>query len=151
MDFLLDSRFCAEFYLTQVVSHLDLAPVKRFLAEVERRPVPMPGMFCVFYYRSANPKTLAILSRSCPCRSKDWSRNSRSGCHRCGRLRSNDSSACARIGVQAFLHLQSADAGFLEHAFGDPRESRLLATETSRVCELLTSSVDRHRRESFRP
>ena len=66
VDFLLDERFCAEFYLTQVVSHVDLAPVKRFLAELERRPVPIPGMFCVFYYRSANPKTLKILSTFMP-------------------------------------------------------------------------------------
>jgi len=66
VDFLLDERFCAEFYLTQVVSHVDLDPVKRFLAEIERRPVPIPGMFCVFYYRSANPKTLKILSTFMP-------------------------------------------------------------------------------------
>ena len=66
VDFLLDERFCAEFYLTQVVSHLNLDPVKRFLAEVDRRPVPIPGMFCVFYYRSASPKTLQILSTFMP-------------------------------------------------------------------------------------
>ena len=66
VDFLLDERFCAEFYLTQVVSHLNLDPVKRFLAEIDRRPVPIPGMFCVFYYRSANPKTLQILSTFMP-------------------------------------------------------------------------------------
>jgi len=66
VDFLHDERFCAEFYLTQVVSHLHLDPVKRFLAEIERRPVPIPGMFCVFYYRSANPKTLQILSSFMP-------------------------------------------------------------------------------------
>jgi hypothetical protein len=66
VDFLLDERFCAEFYLTQVVSHLNLDPVKRFLAELDRRPVPIPGMFCVFYYRSANPKTLQILSTFMP-------------------------------------------------------------------------------------
>jgi len=66
VDFLLDERFCAEFYLTQVVSHVDLDPVKRFLAEIERRPVPIPGMFCVFYYRSASPKTLKILSSFMP-------------------------------------------------------------------------------------
>jgi len=40
--------------------------VKRFLAEIERRPVPIPGMFCVFYYRSASPKTLKILSSFMP-------------------------------------------------------------------------------------
>lgn len=66
VDFLLDERFCAEFYLTQVVSHLNLDPVKRFLAEVDRRPVPIPGMFCVFYYRSAKPKTLQVLSSFMP-------------------------------------------------------------------------------------
>jgi hypothetical protein len=66
VDFLLDERFCAEFFLTQVVSHVDLDPVKRFIAEIDRRHVPMPGMFCVFYYRSANPKTLQILSTFMP-------------------------------------------------------------------------------------
>jgi 5,10-methylenetetrahydrofolate reductase len=66
VDFLLDERFCAEFYLTQVVSHLNLDPVKRFLDETSRRSVPIPGMFCVFYYRSANPKTLRILSSFMP-------------------------------------------------------------------------------------
>ena len=66
VDFLLDERFCAEFYLTQVVSHVDLGPVKQFLAEIDRRPVPIPGMFCVCYYRSANPKPLKILSTFMP-------------------------------------------------------------------------------------
>jgi hypothetical protein len=66
VDFLLDSRFCAEFYLTQVISHLNPEPVQRFLDEVDRRHVSLPGMFCVFYYRSANPKTLATLNRFMP-------------------------------------------------------------------------------------
>ena len=65
-DFLAAANFCAEFYLTQVVSHLNLEPVKRFLDEVDRRRVPLPGMFSVFYYRSANPKTLATLNRFMP-------------------------------------------------------------------------------------
>jgi hypothetical protein len=66
VDFLLDSRFCAEFYLTQVVSHLNLEPVKRFLDEIARRRVPLPGMFNVFYYRSASATTLTTLSRFMP-------------------------------------------------------------------------------------
>jgi hypothetical protein len=66
VDFLLDSRFCAEFYLTQVVSHLNPEPVKRFLDEVDRRQVTVPGMFSVFYYRSANRKTLETLGRFMP-------------------------------------------------------------------------------------
>jgi hypothetical protein len=66
VDFLLDPRFCAEFYLTQVVSHLNLEPVKRFLDEADRRRVLLPGMFSVFYYRSASPKTLETLNRFMP-------------------------------------------------------------------------------------
>jgi hypothetical protein len=66
VDFLLDARFCAEFYLTQVVSHLNPEPVKRFLDEADRRRVALPGMFSVFYYRSGNPRTLAALSRFMP-------------------------------------------------------------------------------------
>ena len=66
VDFLLDQRFCADFYLTQVVSHFNLEPVKRFLDETDRRGVSRPAMFNVFYYRSANRKTLATLSRFMP-------------------------------------------------------------------------------------
>ena len=60
------ANFNAEFYLTQVVSHLNLDPIQRFLDEVDRRQVPRPGMFSVFYYRSASLKTLATLSRFMP-------------------------------------------------------------------------------------
>jgi 5,10-methylenetetrahydrofolate reductase len=66
VDFLVDERFCAEFFLTQIVSHLDLDPLKRFLDEAHRRNVALPGMFGVFYYRSASPKTLAALSTFMP-------------------------------------------------------------------------------------
>lgn len=66
VGFLLDERFCAEFYLTQVVSHLNPEPVKRFLDEAQRRAVPIPGMFCVFFYRSASPRTLAALGAFLP-------------------------------------------------------------------------------------
>jgi hypothetical protein len=65
-DFLADGNFTAEYYLTQIVSHLDIAPVERFLGETARRGIDMPGMFGVFYYRSANAKTLATLSRFLP-------------------------------------------------------------------------------------
>lgn len=78
-DFLLDTRFCAEFYLTQVVSHLALEPVTRFLSEVERRGVSRPGMFSVFYYRSANPKTIAALSRFMPVPAEGLAREFSSG------------------------------------------------------------------------
>ena len=63
---LLDARVNAEFYLTQIVSHHSRGRSRRFLAEAERRGLTMPGMFGVFYYRSANPRTLAALSSFLP-------------------------------------------------------------------------------------
>ncbi len=65
-DFLLADGFAADFYLTQIVTHYDLDPVKAFLEETQRRNVPWPGVFGVFYYRSANAKTLKFLSNFLP-------------------------------------------------------------------------------------
>ena len=67
VDYLEDPNFTAEFYLTQIVSHLNIAPVERFVNEARRRGLDTrPGMFGVFYYRSSNPKTLALLSQFLP-------------------------------------------------------------------------------------
>lgn len=65
-DYLLDDCFTGEFYLTQVVSHLNIAPVERFVTEARTRGVSQPGMFGVFYYRSANPRTLEALKDFLP-------------------------------------------------------------------------------------
>ena len=56
----------ADFFLTQVVSHHDLAPVERFVGETRAAGLAVPGVFGVFYYRSANPRTLALLERFLP-------------------------------------------------------------------------------------
>ena len=61
VDFLLNPEFEAEFFLTQIVSHHSLDRVERFLSEARRRQVPCPGVFGVFMYRSANPRTLQQL------------------------------------------------------------------------------------------
>jgi hypothetical protein len=67
VDYVADPQFSAEFYLTQIVSHLNAPPVERFVNEARRRGLDdVPGMFGVFYYRSANPKTLALLSQFLP-------------------------------------------------------------------------------------
>ena len=66
IDFLRHEHFNADFYLTQVVSHLDSAPVGRFIKEVDAHGLQLPGIFGVFYYRSANPRTLEQLSRFLP-------------------------------------------------------------------------------------
>jgi len=57
---------CADFFLTQIVSHHDLAPVERFVGEARSAGLDLPGVFGVFYYRSANAKTLALLERFLP-------------------------------------------------------------------------------------
>ena len=66
VDFILDDRFEAEFYLTQVVSHHSIRAVEQFLKEGRRRGVTQPGVFGVFMYRSANPATLARLADFIP-------------------------------------------------------------------------------------
>lgn len=52
----------AEFALSQIVSHHSLDAVSRFLEAMERAGVKVPVVFGVFFYRSANPRTLSTLS-----------------------------------------------------------------------------------------
>jgi hypothetical protein len=66
VDYLAAPHVHAEFFLTQVVSHHDLEPVERFVRTAERRRLEMPGVFGVFYYRSANPRTLDALRAFLP-------------------------------------------------------------------------------------
>jgi hypothetical protein len=61
-----DATFTGEFFLTQVVSHHDVASVDRLLEESDRRSLATPGVFGVFFYRSANPKTLTSLRQFLP-------------------------------------------------------------------------------------
>lgn len=63
---LLDAHANAEFYLTQIVSHHSVPAVERFLAEGERRGLTQPGLFGIFFYRSANPRTLDTLRAFLP-------------------------------------------------------------------------------------
>lgn len=63
VGYLLDEEFEAEFYLTQIVSHHHIDRVEAFLEEARRREVPYPAIFGVFFYRSANPRTLSALSQ----------------------------------------------------------------------------------------
>ncbi|MBW8867257.1 MAG: hypothetical protein JF610_07950, partial [Acidobacteria bacterium] len=66
VDYLTDPHFHGEFYLTQVVSHHDVGKVARFVTAAERRGLTLPGMFGVFFYRSANPRTLRTLQDFLP-------------------------------------------------------------------------------------
>lgn len=66
VGFLLDAEAHADFYLTQIVSHHRRDEIARFLDEAHARGLTVPGVFGVFYYRSANPATLDTLSRFLP-------------------------------------------------------------------------------------
>jgi 5,10-methylenetetrahydrofolate reductase len=66
VDFVLDPQFNGEFYLTQIVSHHDRPAVDRFMNEAARRGLETPGIFGIFYYRSANPRTLKTLKEFLP-------------------------------------------------------------------------------------
>ena len=66
VGYLADGTFYAEFFLTQIVSHHTIAPVARFLEAGARGGLTLPGVFGVFYYRSANPKTLQTLRQFLP-------------------------------------------------------------------------------------
>jgi 5,10-methylenetetrahydrofolate reductase len=63
---LLDEHATAEFYLTQIVSHHSRDHVREFVAEAGRRGLAIPGIFGVFYYRSASPRTLEALESFLP-------------------------------------------------------------------------------------
>ena len=66
VEFLTDETFTGEYYLTQVATHHQVRDVERFLAEADRRGVTMPGVFGVFYYRSARRRTLDMLAGFMP-------------------------------------------------------------------------------------
>lgn len=66
VGFLAGKSFTGEFFLTQIVSHHHLREVERFVEELSRRNLPLPGVFGVFLYRSANRKTLERLRQFFP-------------------------------------------------------------------------------------
>jgi 5,10-methylenetetrahydrofolate reductase len=79
LDFLTAPNFHAEFFLTQVVSHHDAANVARFVEAAERRSLALPGVFGVFFYRSANRRTLDMLKSFLPVPVEGLTRDFRSG------------------------------------------------------------------------
>jgi 5,10-methylenetetrahydrofolate reductase len=79
IDHLLQKHAHAEFYLTQIVSHHSRNAVDHFLAESSRRAVTLPGLFGIFYYRSANARTLAALKDFLPVPADELTREFSSG------------------------------------------------------------------------
>jgi 5,10-methylenetetrahydrofolate reductase len=66
VEYLLAPDANAEFFLTQIVSHHDAPEVEAFANEGRRRGLDIPGVFGVFFYRSANPRTLERLRAFLP-------------------------------------------------------------------------------------
>ena len=97
----------AEFFLTQIVSHHSRPQVEQFLDEAGRRGVTMPGLFGVFYYRSANAKTLNTLRGFLPVPVDELTREFGDRRERGGSVRPIDSRA-ARRRRPSLLHQQPA-------------------------------------------
>jgi 5,10-methylenetetrahydrofolate reductase len=79
VGYLTDDHFSAEYFLTQIVSHHDARAVEAFASELDKRRVAVPGVFGVFYYRSANPRTLNTLRQFLPVPIEGLTRDFASG------------------------------------------------------------------------
>lgn len=66
VEYLLDREAHADFFLTQIVSHHRANDVEHFMREARRMNLTLEGLFGVFFYRSANPRTLEALSQFLP-------------------------------------------------------------------------------------
>lgn len=79
LDYLLDGRFEADYFLTQIVSHHDAGLLESWLEKADRRGLEMPGVFGVFFYRSARPAMLERLGRFFPVPAEPLTREFESG------------------------------------------------------------------------
>ena len=66
VDLLRREEDTTDFILTQVVSHHELEPVRRFVGEIHQRELKIPTLLGVFRYRSGNARTLTTLSSFLP-------------------------------------------------------------------------------------
>lgn len=66
VDLLRREEDITDFFLTQVVSHHDLEPVRRFVAAATARELKIPSLFGVFRYRSGSLRTLTALRSFLP-------------------------------------------------------------------------------------
>lgn len=66
VDYLLQPDAHADFFLTQIVSHHQADRVRAFIEAGKSAGLTLPGVYGVFYYRSANPGTLDMLSQFLP-------------------------------------------------------------------------------------
>jgi len=79
VGFLSDPEVCVDFALGQIVSHHSLDQVEVFLRTFRDSGLDIPLVFGVFYYRSANPRTLEILGDFFPVPAAEVTREFESG------------------------------------------------------------------------
>jgi 5,10-methylenetetrahydrofolate reductase len=66
VEFILHPEYSADFYMAQIVSHYQTRAIDEFLNETAKLGVKIPGIFGVFYYRSASDRTFSLLSKFFP-------------------------------------------------------------------------------------
>jgi 5,10-methylenetetrahydrofolate reductase len=95
VEYMLHPDYSADFYLAQIVSHYQTRAIDEFVNETERLGIKIPGIFGVFYYRTANPKTFNMLAKYLPVPAEELTRDFASNVH--------PEEICARS-VHALLH-----------------------------------------------
>jgi hypothetical protein len=75
VEYMLEPDYSADFYIAQIVSHYQTKELDEFLNETARLAVKIPGIFGVFYYRSASEKTLGMLAPFFPVPMADLKRD----------------------------------------------------------------------------
>ena len=139
---LLDEHANAEFYLTQIVSHHSRRQVEDFLGEAHRRALTIPGMFGVFYYRSANARTLAALSGFLPVPAEQLTAEFARGGDARGDLRALHPDLEQRR-RQALLHQQPADRPRRPDTAPRPRARRRTGRERRALIRVSAGSSAR--------
>jgi 5,10-methylenetetrahydrofolate reductase len=79
VEYILDRDYSADFFLAQIASHYQREALDEFLEASAKLGQSIPAIFGVFYYRSANPKTLGLLSRFFPVPAEGLQRDFEAG------------------------------------------------------------------------
>jgi 5,10-methylenetetrahydrofolate reductase len=79
VEYILEPNYSADFFLAQISSHYQTAALDEFLGALSKLGVKIPAVFGVFFYRSANPKTCAMLSQFFPVPMQELGRDLDSG------------------------------------------------------------------------
>jgi len=77
--YLTDPENTIDFFLSQVASHHSGAGVETLVRELEDREADLPGVYGIFYYRSARPATLQRLGQFLPVPGEEITREFEAG------------------------------------------------------------------------